>query len=110
IFYYPTLRPLYTLITTYLYIVFNMTLFVLIMYTNSTYLEMRYFNDQLSEFDGSCGTEHAKKGAASIPGGVQRFVLCHSSLGPDIPAVHVYNDCHYGSVNDFYADDDESSD
>ncbi|CAI2328997.1 unnamed protein product [Caenorhabditis sp. 36 PRJEB53466] len=53
IFYYPPLRPLYTLVTTYLYIVFNMTLFVLILYTNATYLEMRFFNEEISNFDGS---------------------------------------------------------
>ncbi|UMM19450.1 hypothetical protein L5515_015044 [Caenorhabditis briggsae] len=53
IFFYPTLRPLYTLITTYLYIVFNMTLFILIHYTNATMLEMRYFNDEISKFNGS---------------------------------------------------------
>ncbi|CAP37785.1 Protein CBR-GUR-4 [Caenorhabditis briggsae] len=53
IFFYPTLRPLYTLVTTYLYIVFNMTLFILIHYTNATMLEMRYFNDEISKFNGS---------------------------------------------------------
>ncbi|EGT48196.1 CBN-GUR-4 protein [Caenorhabditis brenneri] len=53
IFFHPSLRPLYTLVTTYLYIVFNMTLFILIHYTNSTMLEMRYFNEEISNFNGS---------------------------------------------------------
>ncbi|CAI5441356.1 unnamed protein product [Caenorhabditis angaria] len=53
IFYYQELRPIYTLITTYLYIIWNMTLFVLILYTNATYLEVKYFNEQLEQFDGS---------------------------------------------------------
>ncbi|EFP05113.1 CRE-GUR-4 protein [Caenorhabditis remanei] len=53
IFVYPALRPLYTLVTTYLYIVFNMTLFILIHYTNATMLEMRYFNEEISNFNGS---------------------------------------------------------
>ncbi|CAI5441328.1 unnamed protein product [Caenorhabditis angaria] len=53
VFYYQELRPIYTLITTYLYIIWNMTLFVLILHTNATYLEVKYFNEQLENFDGS---------------------------------------------------------
>ncbi|CAI5441329.1 unnamed protein product [Caenorhabditis angaria] len=53
VFYYQELRPIYTLITTYLYIIWTMTLFVLILYTNATYLEVKYFNEKLENFDGS---------------------------------------------------------
>ncbi|CAB05770.3 G protein-coupled receptor [Caenorhabditis elegans] len=60
IFFYPALRPFYTLITTYLYIVFNMTLFILIHYTNATMLEMRYFNREISNFNGSGDGASAK--------------------------------------------------
>ncbi|CAD6199814.1 unnamed protein product [Caenorhabditis auriculariae] len=53
VFFYTELRPLYTCVTVYLYLVWNIALFVLILYTNATFLEVRYFNQQIEKFDGS---------------------------------------------------------
>lgn len=52
-FYWPELRPIYTMVTTYLYLVWNCTLFLLITYVNATYLEIAHFNMVTSQMDGS---------------------------------------------------------
>ncbi|CAB3411219.1 unnamed protein product [Caenorhabditis bovis] len=52
-FYYSELRPIYAAVTTYLYLVWNITLFVMIHYTNATYHEVCYFNKCIDEFDGN---------------------------------------------------------
>ncbi|EYB96217.1 hypothetical protein Y032_0152g2867 [Ancylostoma ceylanicum] len=52
-FYYPQLRFINSFITLYLYVAWNASMFIYIIYTNAAYLEVKYFNDQLEKLDGA---------------------------------------------------------
>ncbi|KAL6736562.1 hypothetical protein Aduo_006900 [Ancylostoma duodenale] len=52
-FYYPHLRFMTSFITLYTYIAWNASMFIYIIYTNVTFLEVKYFNDSLEKLDGA---------------------------------------------------------
>ncbi|VDL82109.1 unnamed protein product [Nippostrongylus brasiliensis] len=52
-FYFPELYFMNSFITLYTYIAWNITIFIYIMYTDAVYLEMKHFNENLEELDGT---------------------------------------------------------
>lgn len=52
-FYFPKLRIINSFVTLYTYIAWNISMFIYIIYTDSAYLEVKRFNDQLETLDGA---------------------------------------------------------
>lgn len=52
-FYFPKLRIINSFVTLYTYIAWNISMFIYIIYTDSAYLEVKRFNDQLETLDGT---------------------------------------------------------
>ncbi|CAI4232195.1 unnamed protein product [Auanema sp. JU1783] len=52
-FYFKELRLINTVVTLYTYLTWHISMFLYIMYTNTAFIEIRYFNQQVSELDGS---------------------------------------------------------
>ncbi|RCN30914.1 hypothetical protein ANCCAN_23308 [Ancylostoma caninum] len=52
-FYYEELRFMTSFITLYTYIAWNASMFIYIIYTNVTFLEVKYFNNGLEKLDGA---------------------------------------------------------
>ncbi|KAL6736561.1 hypothetical protein Aduo_006899 [Ancylostoma duodenale] len=59
-FYYPQLRFMNSFITLYTYIAWNASMFIYIIHTNATFLEVKYFNDDLEKLDGAADDVESK--------------------------------------------------